>query len=47
MASLHRHFSPDCLPTFYGGKVNIPEGTGSALGDLFRLYQKEFESKQF
>lgn len=47
MTSLHRHFSVECLPTIYGGKVEIPEGTGVALGDLFRLYSKEFESKNF
>lgn len=47
MTSLHRHFSVECLPTIYGGKVEIPEGTGVALGDLFRLYSKEFESKIF
>lgn len=40
-----RHFDVDCLPTNYGGTVEIPEGTGVALGDLFRLYGKEFESK--
>lgn len=44
MSSLHRHFDVDCLPSNYGGKVDIPEGTGVALGDLFRLYSKEFES---
>lgn len=44
--SLLRHFDVDCLPTFYGGNVEIPEGTGVALGDLFRLYTKEFESKR-
>lgn len=44
MSSLHSHFDVECLPTTYGGKVEIPEGTGVALGDLFRLYTKEFES---
>lgn len=44
MSSLHSHFDVECLPTTYGGKVEIPEGTGVALGDLFRLYSKEFES---
>ncbi|XP_055298216.1 alpha-tocopherol transfer protein [Sitodiplosis mosellana] len=43
MSSLHRHFDVECLPSMYGGKVDIPDGTGVALGDLFRLYSKEFE----
>lgn len=47
MKSLHKHITPDSLPTQYGGKVAIPDGTGSALGDLFKLYAKEFESKHF
>lgn len=45
MTSLHRHFDEKCLPSYYGGKVEIPDGTGVALGDLFRLYSKEFESE--
>lgn len=45
MKSLHKHLSPECLPTYYGGKIDIPLGTGAALSDLFRLYGKEFESK--
>lgn len=44
MKSLHQHINPECLPSNYGGKYDIPEETGAALGDLFRLYTKEFES---
>lgn len=45
MKSLHKHFNVECLPTKYGGKIEIPDGTGAALSDLFRLYGKEFDSK--
>lgn len=34
-----------CLPTRYGGQVEIPEACGAALSDLFQLYTKDFESK--
>lgn len=42
---LRSQVGDECLPTRYGGKVIIPEGTGIQLANLFQLYSKDFESK--
>lgn len=47
MKMLHNHFGTECIPVHYGGKIQIPTGTGVALGNLFQLYAKEFESKSW
>lgn len=44
LKSLHKFFGTECLPTSYGGQIEIPDGVGAALSDLFRLYGKEFDS---
>lgn len=40
---LRSQVGDECLPTRYGGKVIIPEGTGVQLANLFQLYSKDFE----
>ena len=47
MKNLKNMLGVECLPTRYGGKIDIPEGTGVILADLLQLYQKDFESEFF
>lgn len=42
---LREQVGDQCVPKRYGGTVEIPEGTGTALADLFQVYTKDFESK--
>jgi len=43
LKNLRQQLGVECLPSRYGGQIDIPEGTGTALANLFQLYSKEFE----
>lgn len=43
--NLHEYYGTHALPKQYGGEIELPEGTGDALAELFKMYKKEFESK--
>lgn len=42
--NLRAEVGDQCVPKRYNGNIDIPEGIGSGLADLFQVYSKDFES---
>jgi len=44
MSSFQKHITPDCLPTCYGGTLDIPKVRGDQWYELLRQCDKEYEA---
>nr|CAD7395938.1 unnamed protein product [Timema cristinae] len=44
-SSLHSYIDPECLPTKYGGLMDIPENTGPKLHELLCLFKEAFDGR--
>lgn len=43
-SSFHKHISPECLPTHYGGTLSIPRVRGDQWYELLMQCDKEYEA---
>nr|CAD7456936.1 unnamed protein product [Timema tahoe] len=43
--SLHSYIDPECLPTKYGGLMDIPENTGPKLHELLCLFNEVYDGR--